>query len=518
MISIGIGIPINNYRGPSGTAPVVATAPAVSGLNMVGETLTTTNGTYTGSPVDSYTYQWQRSTDGGTNWTSIGTNATTYVLVSADSGNLVRCRVTAQNAFGSVENASNSINIVAMDLVNLQSYDASKFTLVGSKISVWADQDNTKSTWVQPTDSRRATLTAGVPVFPGGATGSSLNRNSGVLSVVDFTAYIVYQNQQKNTDAAIFGGDTHGNWFGRSGSLNGLPQLVRSFGSFQIANFGHTGNRPFVMCVRRSGADVTAFYNNSTALISGASIGATDAINLATLMAFRTSSGAGGAWSIGGPLYAACFSSTVHTDSQVQDTFNALYNRYGISSLTSIDRILCMGDSNTAGSNATSYAVGLGTQLGLNFANLGISGACLTNRGTLSSAIINRQSQMITIPGTDYISICGGTNDVHLFNAPASDISAAYTTIMTNLQAAGQNMSRVCISSTPYQLNDANGTRLREYRDAAQAVANAFGTKFFDLYQDMVNNGGNTLLNDALHLNQSGQNRWQAGVFNALTS
>ena len=50
--------------------PANTTLPAISGNTVIGSTLTTTNGTWTGSP-DDYDYQWQRSTASG-GWSDIG--------------------------------------------------------------------------------------------------------------------------------------------------------------------------------------------------------------------------------------------------------------------------------------------------------------------------------------------------------------------------------------------------------------------------------------------------------------
>ena len=86
--------------GASATAPVNTVAPVISGGNYVGDVLTTTDGTWTGSPT-SYSYQWKRGA------TNIGTNANTYTLVSADANTNITCVVTATNAIGSTNATSN---------------------------------------------------------------------------------------------------------------------------------------------------------------------------------------------------------------------------------------------------------------------------------------------------------------------------------------------------------------------------------------------------------------------------
>ena len=80
--------------------PVNSIAPAVSGPALVGQQLSTTNGTWTNSPT-SYAYKWLRCGNGGTPCVDIA-NATssTYKLVSADAGHTIRSEVEASNAGG----------------------------------------------------------------------------------------------------------------------------------------------------------------------------------------------------------------------------------------------------------------------------------------------------------------------------------------------------------------------------------------------------------------------------------
>ena len=80
--------------------PVNTTLPAISGQTVIGSTLTTTNGTWTGSP-DDYDYQWQRSTASG-GWAAIsGATRSAYTATNADNGMLLRVTVTADNDAGS---------------------------------------------------------------------------------------------------------------------------------------------------------------------------------------------------------------------------------------------------------------------------------------------------------------------------------------------------------------------------------------------------------------------------------
>ena len=100
LMSVG-----NSYA----SAPVNSVAPVVSGTASLGQTLTTTDGTWSGSPLPAFTYQWQRVT------TNIsGATSSTYVIVSADVGNTLRCVVTGTNSIGA--SSANSANTATVTL------------------------------------------------------------------------------------------------------------------------------------------------------------------------------------------------------------------------------------------------------------------------------------------------------------------------------------------------------------------------------------------------------------------
>jgi hypothetical protein len=96
----------------SAVAPVNTTAPAVSGTAKVGSTLTTTNGTWSGSPT-SYTYQWQRCGGSSTCTNIAGATKPTYAIVAADAGRALRAVVTATNADGNASANSDQTDVVA---------------------------------------------------------------------------------------------------------------------------------------------------------------------------------------------------------------------------------------------------------------------------------------------------------------------------------------------------------------------------------------------------------------------
>ncbi|QTK78319.1 hypothetical protein AT6N2_C0412 [Agrobacterium tumefaciens] len=76
-------------------SPVKSVAPAITGTAQVGQTLTATTGTWSGSPT--YARQWFAA-----GVAISGATAATYVPVVGDVGKAITVRVTATNDKGSV--------------------------------------------------------------------------------------------------------------------------------------------------------------------------------------------------------------------------------------------------------------------------------------------------------------------------------------------------------------------------------------------------------------------------------
>lgn len=95
---------------PAESAPVNTAAPVVTGTARVGQVLTTTNGTWTGNPAPTFTRKWQRG-----NVDIAGATNTTYTLVAADAGAVIRSVVTATNSEGSA--SANSAGTAAVQQI-----------------------------------------------------------------------------------------------------------------------------------------------------------------------------------------------------------------------------------------------------------------------------------------------------------------------------------------------------------------------------------------------------------------
>lgn len=105
---IGLSLAVNRggVLGPGG--PTNTVAPVVSGTATVGQTLSTTNGTWSGVGTITYAYQWL---DDGV--AISGATSNTYTLTAAEEGGFITCRVTATDDNGSTAATSNSVGPVA---------------------------------------------------------------------------------------------------------------------------------------------------------------------------------------------------------------------------------------------------------------------------------------------------------------------------------------------------------------------------------------------------------------------
>src|SRR5262249_11904952 len=88
------------------TPPSNVSSPFISGSTTVGQVLSTSVGTWTGTPPITYTFRWQRCDTSGTCTDIPGATGTSYTLVQADVGDTIIVYVTATNALGSATEAS----------------------------------------------------------------------------------------------------------------------------------------------------------------------------------------------------------------------------------------------------------------------------------------------------------------------------------------------------------------------------------------------------------------------------
>jgi hypothetical protein len=96
----------------AGAAPNTAQQPTPQGTPAVGATLTAAEGTWTGDPPITFSYQWQRCTPTYSCANIPNATARTYAASSNDVGFRLRVVMTAKNAFGTKTVTSNATALV----------------------------------------------------------------------------------------------------------------------------------------------------------------------------------------------------------------------------------------------------------------------------------------------------------------------------------------------------------------------------------------------------------------------
>jgi hypothetical protein len=106
--------PTDVVGGGATGAPKLTTAPAVGGNAVLGSTLLTTVGTWTGAAPITYAFAWLRcNAAGGACALIAGQTKNTYVLVAADSGKRIRSRISAKNGTGTTTADSAATGVVS---------------------------------------------------------------------------------------------------------------------------------------------------------------------------------------------------------------------------------------------------------------------------------------------------------------------------------------------------------------------------------------------------------------------
>ena len=122
------------FAGASG--PINLSIPSISGTTTVGQVLTSSTGSWAGTPTITFAYQWRRA---GSNIS--GATSSTYTLVSADAGAAISVVVTATNVVSSVNSTSSDTSAINQSPVNTVAPSVSGSTTLGSSLST------TNGTW-----------------------------------------------------------------------------------------------------------------------------------------------------------------------------------------------------------------------------------------------------------------------------------------------------------------------------------------------------------------------------------
>jgi hypothetical protein len=120
QISDPVVVPV----GSGHEAPLEMAAPSVSGIGVVGATLSCSSGSWAGEPAPTLTYGWLR--DGAAIG---GQTAPEYVITQADRGHALSCRVTAINE----EGVAFAISANAVAIPGLAPEDLTRPTVTGKR-------------------------------------------------------------------------------------------------------------------------------------------------------------------------------------------------------------------------------------------------------------------------------------------------------------------------------------------------------------------------------------------------
>lgn len=212
--------------GSYGSAPVNTVAPVVSGTATIGQTLSTTNGTWIGAPAPTFTYQWQRSTVDIS-----GATSATYLLVRADVGNTIRCVVKATNSIAPSGVTANSNSTAAVAALVPNAPTIGTATSTGSTTATVA--------YTAPADDGGATITSYTATSsPSGITGTLSQAGSGTITVSGLAGATSYTFTVTATNSAGTSAASSA-----SSSITTLPAIGAALGGgFFAGQISTTGN------------------------------------------------------------------------------------------------------------------------------------------------------------------------------------------------------------------------------------------------------------------------------------
>jgi hypothetical protein len=145
-MAIGVGLEITRYFAAVSVGqdvmPVNIDAPNISGSGVVGQELSCSQGTWTGNPTPSFTYQWRK---GGVN--IAGATSHTYRILASDVGSIFTCVVTATNTMGSTPATSGGFDVAGT---------------VGAELVVNGTFTDGQNDWEWPTGSGSVDTNGGV--------------------------------------------------------------------------------------------------------------------------------------------------------------------------------------------------------------------------------------------------------------------------------------------------------------------------------------------------------------------
>ena len=145
--------------------------PVISGTPTVGQTLSSSTGSWSGTPPLTYAYQWESCDASGSGCANItGATSSSYVLLSGNIGGTIRVVVTATNAAGSASGTSVALTVQVPPSVTSQPQSltvnegqSASFTAAASGTPTpsvqWQSSGDGGTTWANVSGATSATLT-----------------------------------------------------------------------------------------------------------------------------------------------------------------------------------------------------------------------------------------------------------------------------------------------------------------------------------------------------------------------
>jgi hypothetical protein len=204
------------------SSPVNTVAPAVTGTAQARQTLSSTTGTWKGSPT-TFSYQWKRGA------TNVGTNSSSYTLVTDDVGSTMTCVVTASNGVGSNTATSNATSSVAANTPLAPTIGTA--TATGTSTATVS--------YTAPSDNGGSTITSYTATSsPGGITGTLSQAGSGTITVSGLSGGTAYTFTVAATNSAGAGSASSA-----SNSVTTQMSIGQAFGGgFYAGQISTTGD------------------------------------------------------------------------------------------------------------------------------------------------------------------------------------------------------------------------------------------------------------------------------------
>ena len=145
--------------------PVSTSAPAISGSAKQGQALTTSLGSWSGSPT-TYSFSWLHCNSSGASCAAIGgANSSSYSLASSDVGGTERVRVTASNGAGSASADSAQTAVVQATPASSTSSTTQATTSTSPSTTTTQPTTTSPTTTAGTTTAGTTTTSSSPPLF-----------------------------------------------------------------------------------------------------------------------------------------------------------------------------------------------------------------------------------------------------------------------------------------------------------------------------------------------------------------